>query len=155
MNHPSSITRGLPARRIAWAMVGALLVAGCGRVERQMVLSSQPEGALVFINGAEAGRTPVTVDFSWYGRYDIVLRMDDYQTLKTTRTVVAPWWQWVPIDLLAEVAPGRKMDRREYHFTLEPQPQAAPPEELIGRAEQLRQELESGRYTRSTTQPAR
>lgn len=134
----------------------AMALAGCGQVTRQMTLRSEPSGALVYLNGQEVGRTPCTVDFTWYGRYDVVLRREGSQTVKTTQDVPAPWWQWIPLDLLSDILPGRKVDHHEYAFVLKPQSEtgvAGPV--LIDRATSLRPMLESGEYTRKpTSKPA-
>lgn len=134
----------------------ALALAGCGQVTRQMTLKSKPSGALVYLNGQEVGRTPCTVDFTWYGKYDLVLRREGSQTLKTTQNVVAPWWQWIPLDLAADLVPGRKVDHHEYFYLLKPQPEAGIPGPiLIDRAASLKPMLESGEFTRRpATRPA-
>ena len=130
----------------------ALAMTGCGQVTRQMTVRSYPSGALIYLNGQEVGRTPCTVDFTWYGRYDVVLRREGSQTLKTTQDVPAPWWQLIPLDLVSELLPGRKVDTHEYAYTLKPQPETGVPGPvLIDRAASLRPMLESGEYTRKPT----
>ena len=133
-----------------------LVCVGCGRVDRQMTINTQPTGALVYLNGQEAGRTPCTIEFTWYGRYDVVIRKEGYQTLKTTQSVVAPWWQWIPLDLVADVTPFRKVDRHRYQYSLQPQPDSGVPADvLIDRAQSMRPQLESGEFTRThSTLPA-
>lgn len=129
--------------------MAAALLAGCGHVTRQLTIDSEPAGALVYLNGQEVGRTPCTIDFTWYGWYDVVLRHDGYQTAKLRQPVLAPWWQWVPIDLLADLTPGRKVDHREFRYTIEPQPQqGVEAAVLIDRANSMRPMLESGELTR-------
>ena len=105
-----------------------------------------------------AGRTPVTRDFTWYGNYDVALRKEGYETLKTDGKVIAPWWQWVPFDLAAELFPLH--DKRKLSYKLKPTPETAiEPDVMLSRAEQLRGKLQSSHYTRepatvSTTAPA-
>jgi len=129
-----------------------LLVTGC--VRRSLTVQSDPPGALVYLNGVEVGRTPMTRDFTWYGTYDVVLRKEGYDTLKTEGKVIAPWWQWVPIDLFAELLPLH--DRRELAYTMQPQTQETlDPQQMMRRAEAMEPQLESSRYTRRpATQPA-
>jgi hypothetical protein len=130
----------------------ALAAAGTGCVQRQLTVTSTPPGALLYLNGVEVGRTPLTRDFTWYGVYDVELRKDGYQTLKTTGDVKAPWWQWVPLDFFAEFFP--LTDRRSLSFAMTPQdPRAADPATLLRRAEQLGSELESSPYTRFRVTP--
>jgi len=54
--------------------------------------------------GAHAAES---ADFTWYGRYDVEIRKDGYDTLKTPQMVKAPWWGWVPFDLFAELVRQR------------------------------------------------
>ena len=145
----------------------ALLAAGAcaiGCVERKLTVSTRPEGSLAYLNAQEVGRTPVTRNFTWYGDYDVRLRQEGYQTLATHRTVVAPWWQWPPIDLVAEVLPFWFTDRQEITFDLQPaSPEPVAPDVMLARAEAMRGELRSSEFTRTpstapstapTTQPS-
>jgi len=123
----------------------AMSLAGC--VRRTLTVKSNPPGALVHLNGVEVGRTPMTSDFTWYGTYDVVLRKDGYETLKTRGKVIAPWWQWVPIDLFAELLPLH--DKRTLSYTMKPYSEAAvDPQQMLDRAERMRTQLRSSRYTR-------
>ncbi len=107
--------------RHGWFMltlVIACLLGGC--VERRMVLQSNPPGALVYLNGDEVARTPATIPLEWYGRYDVVVRKDGFETLDTSHWVVAPWWQWVPLDLVTELLPIRLTHSPKLTFDLTP-----------------------------------
>ena len=64
-----------------WLILLMAALGGC--VERTMTFQSNPPGALVYVNNQEIGRTPMRRDFTWYGNYDVVLRKDGYETLKT------------------------------------------------------------------------
>lgn len=130
-------------------LLAALAVAGC--VRRELTIESEPPGALVFLNDQEIGRTPVTRSFTFYGTYDVVLRLDGYETLKTKKLVLAPWWQWVPIDLAAELLP--LTDRQRARFVLTPlaDPGTQPPQALLERAAELKATLPA---TRPTTAPS-
>jgi hypothetical protein len=124
------------------------LLVGC--VERRMHITSEPSGALVYLNDQEVGRTPVTRDFVWYGDYDVQVRKEGYETLDTHKWVVAPWWQWPPFDLFAELMPFRPADERKLHFDLQAtSPGEVNPEQLLERADALRQQLESPRAART------
>src|SRR2546423_4375658 len=147
--------------RVTW--VGILLCGlscvGCAKVQRTISVNSDPPGALVFMNDQEVGRTPVTRDFVWYGWYDVVLRKEGYKTLKTRAKVIAPPWQWAPFDLAAEFSPARLKDRHQLSFKLDPEEQPPSNDEMLGRAEQLRLQLESSEFTknpatRAVTQPS-
>jgi hypothetical protein len=137
------------------ALLGCLALAMSGCVQRQLTVTTDPPGALVYLNGQEFGRTPVTRDFTWYGTYDVTLRQEGYETRKTTGKVIAPWWQWVPFDLFAELLP--LTDRRRLHYTMKPATEeAADPQRMLERAAALRGELQSTSNTRRpTTAPAK
>jgi hypothetical protein len=141
----------LNARKwIVAAGLSAPLLAGC--VEQTMKIDSDPPGALVYLNQQEVGRTPVTRDFKWYGDYDVQLRMEGYETLKTHQSVIAPAWNWAPFDLLAELLPIPLKDRRAYSYTLKPlDPSKDEPTGLLQRADYLKGKLESSQYTRPPT----
>ena len=143
-------------RTVVAILLAALLLSGC--VRRSLTVKSNPPGALVYLNGVEVGRTPMTRDFSWYGTYDVVLRKEGYETLKTRGKVIAPWWQWVPIDLVAELLPLH--DKRELAYTMKPYAETVvDPQQMLSRAERMETKLQSSKYTRKpatapTTVPA-
>jgi hypothetical protein len=117
----------------------ALAAAACsqGCLEREMTITSQPPGALVYVSDVEVGRTPVTRPFTWYGDYDIILRMERYKTLSTHAQINPPPQEIPPLDLLCEIAPWTIRDRRYLDFKLEPT--TAPADaDLIRRAEAMR-----------------
>ncbi|RJP32670.1 MAG: PEGA domain-containing protein [Phycisphaerales bacterium] len=91
-----------------------------------MTITTQPAGALVYLNDEEVGRSEVTVDFTWYGDYEVLIRKDGYATLNTHWTLRPPWYQIPPLDFVAEVLwPGQIVDARQREFTLQPQPPVA------------------------------
>lgn len=132
--------RALPSPLRALAAIVLLLavpLSGC--VERTMKITTNPPGALVVINDEEVGVSPVKFSFLWYGDYEIILRKQGYQTLKTHYKVDAPWWQFPPFDLVAETLIAQTI--RDEHelppFDLNP---VDPPteKELVDRATDLR-----------------
>jgi len=136
-------------------LVAVVTCAGCGRVQRTMSINSEPPGAILVMNDQEVGRTPVTRDFNWYGWYDVILRKEGYKTLKTRAEIIAPVWQWVPFDLLADMSPARLKDRHQLSFKLEPETEPPSIDDMLGRAEQMRIQLESSQYTKNpSTRPA-
>lgn len=107
--------------RIPAAIILAALAAGAiGCVEREMQITSDPPGALVVVSDVEKGRTPVTIPFTWYGDYDIILRLEGHETLVTHALITPPWYEWPPIDLLSATAPWTYRDKRYLHYTLKP-----------------------------------
>lgn len=120
------------------AVLLALALTGC--VERLIRVTSEPAGAIVWLNDEEIGATPTTASFMWYGHYEVALRKDGYQTLKTSRQAKAPFYEWPGIDLVAEcLLPWKIVDEHQWHFDLTP---LAPtdPNALLERAQSLRSE---------------
>ena len=114
------------------------VLPGC--VERLIAITTEPAGAMVWLNDEEIGATPVTVPFTWYGQYEVVVRKKGFQTLKTSRRTPVPFYQWPGIDFFSEVLmPVRLTDRHEWHFPLE-FCRVADRDALIRRASALRSE---------------
>ena len=96
-----------------------LFLAGC--VRRTVTINTAPQGARIILNDEEVGTSPVSVDFTWYGDYDVIVRHEGYETLQTHHRLNAPWYQIPPIDLFAEaLVPFTIHDRHEMYFELEP-----------------------------------
>lgn len=112
-----------------------LPLAGC--VERTVTITSEPPGALVTMSSVEVGRTPVKVPYTWYGDYEIIIRQEGCQTLKTHQELNPPWYDFPPIDLLSTLAPWTYHNDTTLHYVLN---KSAPlnDEEIKARAEQLR-----------------
>ncbi len=114
-------TRTIPALAFAAGALGAL--TGC--LERRLYITSDPPGAIVRLNDVDVGRTPVEVDFEWYGTYDVRLSKDGYEPLATSQKADAPVHEWPGIDLVAMALPVRFKNDVRWHFTLEPSPDDA------------------------------
>jgi hypothetical protein len=98
---------------------------------------------LVTINNVEVGRTPLQKDFTFYGTWDVQVRKEGYQTLRTQSPVIAPLWQWPPFDLLAEFMPFRPHDQVKLFYRLQAvTPVQDDPEQIIQRAGELRGKLQ-------------
>ena len=111
----------------------------CGCLERDITVTSEPAGALVYLNDVEVGRTPLTVPFTWYGDYDVQVRLDGCQTLATHAKINAPIQETPPFDLFAELSPVTYTDHRYLYYKL--QPLVLPTDdELKARAQKLQQE---------------
>ncbi len=92
-------------------------LTGC--VERYITVSTEPQGAIVWLNDEEVGSTPLTVPFTWYGDYDVVIRKDGYKTIKQPKKAEAPIYQWVGLDLIAEcLLPFNFVDEHRWDFEL-------------------------------------
>ncbi|QQE10447.1 PEGA domain-containing protein [Planctomycetota bacterium] len=117
-------------------IASTVLAGGC--VQRKIKINSHPDGALVYLNDQEVGRTPVEVNFLWYGTYDVRLTKDGYLPLWTTAEAIAPGWETPPIDFFAEVFTDNTV-LIDWEFELEPyvkRPET--PDELLENAAQMK-----------------
>lgn len=126
--------------RMRVLVIGLVTLGLTGCVERTLTINTEPPGARVLLNDEEVGISPVRVAFLWYGDYDIVLRKDGYETLKTHHHIDAPWYQIAPIDFVSEtLVPGTIHDDHVAPtFTLTPLV-SPPADEVVQRAIQLRE----------------
>lgn len=97
---------------------GVGCAVGTGGSQRTIVVTSEPAGAVVWLNDVEIGRTPVETDFTFFGTYDVRLRLDGYEPVTTSRKTDAPWHEWPGVDLAAAVIPLRFETKIEWHFDL-------------------------------------
>ena len=125
-------TRTLPL------FVGLLAICGC--IERTVTIRSEPDHALVYLNDDEVGRSPVTVPFTWYGDYDIVIRKEGYETLKTHQRLHTPWYDLPGVDFFTEtLLPLRIHDHRELPVYTLAEQKLPDKEDVISRAEEMRE----------------
>ena len=136
-----------------WVLVTMLLLATVGCVERTIKITSEPAGALVYLNDEEVGRTPVAVPFTFYGTYDVRLEAEGYQPLWTSQEAKGPWWEAPGPDLFAEAVPHHKVEL-DWHFVMKPKPAVSgdTTDRLIDHAKQFRAML---RQESPDTQPAK
>ncbi|MBN1344484.1 MAG: PEGA domain-containing protein [Phycisphaerae bacterium] len=127
----------MPVRSAMTLLLATICVAGC--VERTLTINTAPEGAMVYLNDEEIGRTPVSKQFTWYGDYDVVIRMEGYKTLKTHAKVLEPWYQFPPLDFVSEcLVPMTLRDDHYVEYELDPQ-ELPNHEELVERAKQFKE----------------
>ncbi|MCA9299283.1 MAG: PEGA domain-containing protein [Phycisphaerales bacterium] len=104
--------------RLAGLLLVPVLVGGC--LQRRVHITSEPSGALVVVNDVEVGHTPCDMDFTFYGTYDVLLRKDGYEPLRTARQAQAPWYEYPGLDLVATAIPANIDTTLDWHFELEP-----------------------------------
>ena len=115
-----------------------LLCSGC--VERQLTVKTEPSDALVVLNDEEIGVSPVTINFEWYGDYNVKITKKGYQTLQTHRSIKRQVRDRFPFDLFVDALwPKRIVDKYEWTFQLDPY-QAPDRGELINSAVSLRED---------------
>jgi hypothetical protein len=110
-------------KHAAWFLglaIGAATLTGC--VERRYVIYTDPPGAVVLRNGQQlALATPVDDHYIYYGNYHFTIFKDGYETLQVDQKIPTPWYEYFPLDFVSEnLLPWTIVDRREFHFNLEP-----------------------------------
>ena len=100
-------------------------------------LAANPHGVItVRLNDIDVGRTPVEVDFEWYGTYDVRLDHEGYEPLVTSAKADAPVHEWPGIDFVTMALPIRFKDEVRWHFELTPA--ASDPQAAITRGREVR-----------------
>ena len=117
----------------------AAVLSGC--VERQLTINTQPQGAIVVLNDEEIGISPVTVNFNWYGDYNVRIQKEGFETLKTHRKLKGPWYDSFPFDFVAQIL-WPKTITNSYDWTFQLSPLTLPTrEQLIKNAQNLKEQL--------------
>jgi hypothetical protein len=145
----------------------ALVLTGC--VERRIEITSEPSGALVWLNDQQIGQTPTEATFRFHGVYDVRLELDGFEPLITEASASPPIYEHAPLDLFAEALPLRLENVHQWHFVLEPSLESVASTEdleagLLERASAMRESLETdprdaeagseeGATTDGTTEP--
>ncbi len=102
-------------------LTACLLLTLTGCVERRIRITSEPQGARVWLNDVELGATPVETTFTFYGDYDVRVELEGYERLHEMRKAKAPVHEWPGPDLVAAALPVRFKNEIEWHFELEPE----------------------------------
>ncbi len=99
-----------------------LLFASCslGCVKRTISITTNPPGALVWINDREIGRTPVDFPFTYHGEYDVRIERDGSEPVMTSAWTDRPVWDASFVDFVAEIAPVNLHSKTVWHFELSP-----------------------------------
>ena len=98
-----------------------LSVGGC--VHRRMTITSDPPGAMVYIDNHQIGPTPISHDFTYYGTRNFRLEKDGYETVNELRNIKAPWYQIPPLDFFSDNFAGKDIhDHRYLNFQLRRHP---------------------------------
>ena len=114
------------------------------KVRRRLTITSNPPGAVVFVDDRQIGITPVSTPFTYYGTRKIQLVMEGFETLTVKRTFSAPWYQWPVIDFVSENMVRRELrDERVVDFRMVPQ-RIVPRDQLLQRAQRLRDRSRQG-----------
>lgn len=125
--------------RCAWLVMLSLLLVACAPAQRRIIVTSDPSGARVHLNDVDVGVTPVEVDFTYFGTYDVRLAKPGFEPLHEARKAEAPLHEWPGVDLIAMAIPGQEVTEIAWHFVLSPS--ETDPEGLIERAREVRGKL--------------
>ena len=131
---------------ISILLVTFVLVFCGGCLRRRLTIRSDPPGAVVYIDRRPEpiGVTPVSTSFTYYGTRQIQLVKDGYETLTIRQNFAPPWYEIPPLDFIVEnFWPKEVRDERVVSVHLEPQ-RRIPADEVLARAEQLRQNTYQG-----------
>ena len=127
----------------AAALAFAAILPGC--LERTIKVTSEPPGALVWLNDVEVGRTPLETDFTFYGEYAVRVRKEGYEPIMTTRLAKMPGYEWPVVDLASEAWPQKITTEFTWHFDLVPAAERTDPEAareaILQRAAETRDRL--------------
>ena len=132
-----NITKPFRQYYFAFLLLLTTMLTGC--VERTVNITSDPPGALVYLNDHEIGRTSCQTAFTFYGTYDVRLTLDGYEPYLGPGEAKAPLYEQPGIDLIAEILPLQFHDSVDWHFDLRKVDSS--PEQMLDRAEQLRSKL--------------
>ena len=126
--------------RVIFCLTAVLALGGC--VERKLTINTKPPGASVMLNDEDIGESPTTVNFDWYGHYNIRISKEGYETLKTHRELKSPWCDEFPFDFFTQIVyPDRIVDSYEWTFELSPKRQISR-DELIHKAQEAKEQLQ-------------
>lgn len=107
-----------------WSAVCAFLglavsgLSGC--LQRTIKVTSEPSGAIVWINDIEVGRTPVESDFTYFGDFSVRVRKEGYEPVVDVRKVKPPIQEQPVLDLVGEALPVNFHHQVAWHYVLEP-----------------------------------
>lgn len=137
---------------ILYSLAATLVISAVGCVDRTLSVTSEPSGALLYLNDEEIGRTPCTVAFTFHGTYDVRLVKDGHETLITQADTRAPIYDIPPLDLVAEITPARLPSRTQWHFRL--LPVNTDTAAILDRARQMRAKVDQEMPSPEPAQPA-
>lgn len=138
----SSAFRIFQRATVSLTILCCALTSGC--VRRRLMVRSNPPAAMVYVDNQPIGVTPCAVDFVYYGTREIRLVKAGFETLTVNQPIPTPWYELPPLDFVSEnLVPRKIQDYRTVSYNLLPQV-IVPTEQLLGRAEQLRQATSQG-----------
>lgn len=125
-------------------LMAILLVCTPGCLRRRLTVKSNPPGAMVYVDEHPLGRTPISTDFTYYGKRNIRLELDNYQTLNVQQPIHAPWYEWPVMDFISEnFCPYEIKDHHTLSYTLTPNMESSVThEQIMLNAAEIRQDAQ-------------
>ncbi len=106
---------------LAAAGLLALLAAGCARIDRSLVLDSDPSGARLYVEGSYVGLTPQRIPYVYPGRVGVRLEKEGYESVAAEVVVKTTADATIGLDFFAEnFTPGGIHTVASHRFTLAP-----------------------------------
>lgn len=140
--------------RMRTVVIAALLTVsvlscalGCNGVRRRLTITSEPSGAVVYLNNKEIGKTPISHNFLYSGIYNIKCYKEGYEMSETYYKAGCPWYLYPGLDFFSEnFTPGELRDEQSCHVELVQKREIAE-DELMENANQLRNEAHNETVT--------
>lgn len=118
-----------------------LLIAAC--VERKLHIRTEPEGAMVQVNGTEVGRSPATWRFSHYGTVRVTAYLEGHRAEQRDVKLKMPWYQYPVADFFSDlIVPTKIQNNHEVLIPLQPVVEPTKEENLAIAAELGRRAVE-------------
>ena len=112
---------------ILYVLCAMCYVLSSGCIRRSLTITTEPPGAMVYVNDALKGETPISYDFTWYGWHRLIIRKEGFERIEERKLLRAPFYFWIPFDLAMELLPLPIRDRRTWSYTLNPLPTLSTP----------------------------
>lgn len=120
--------------------VTILVIITSGCVERKLIINSEPQGAVVYVDGSKIGQTPVEMKFVHYGTRRVVVEKEGFKNIDRLVKIYPPWYEFFPFEIISEtLLPFTITDKTNLEFKME----KVEPEDtnvLRKRAEEMRKE---------------
>lgn len=134
-------------RVLLLSAMSAMVLGVGGCLERRIAITSEPTGAMVWLNDVEVGRTPCETAFTYFGDYDVRVRLEGYEPLVERKKARQPVYEYPPLDLVATAVPAKIETEIKWHFVLNKtlestQDKDAFETDLIQRARELRGQVD-------------
>ena len=141
-------------RHLYLGLALTLLCAG-GCVSRELVIVTDPPGAKVTVNRTYTGTSPMTLPFVHYETFGILIEKDGYHPLYVEEPIAPPLYERAGIDFFTEIAPVKKSDHRELHYTLQKSTESDNVNDVLSRASAMKENLAERTKAREEAEKAR